>query len=159
MGQLPIEIENPHSSRKNAARWGTRLLRNRIVQLVIVITPLLMGSQCNILKFPGGIRMYTYEAPAEDPNYGIGIGGVSDSGEWISYNYGQGQSQGTQYSFSGVTNFDGIDDYPYAVDNSLWYVAVDFTSATGGICGAGNGTASIPLGGTTVPSVCLLPAQ
>jgi hypothetical protein len=132
-----------------------KILRSRILWLIFVVAPLLMGSQCGVSAFPSGIRMYAFEAPEEDPQFGIGVGGVLDGGEWISYN--SGQSQGTQFSFSGSTNYAGLDDHPFAHDNSLWYVTIDFTAATDGVCGAGSTTASIPLGGRTVTNACLLP--
>jgi len=132
----------------------SKVLKERWVWSVLVVMPLLMASQC-APSFHGGIRVYAFEAPKEDPQFGIGVGGVFDTGEWISYN--SGSHSGTQFSFSGSTNSNGIDDHISAVDNSLWYVSTDFTSATGGNCGAGSATASIPPGGRTVTAACLLP--
>ena len=117
-----------------------------------------MASQCGT-AFQGGIRVQTFEAPEESPTTGNGItiGGVEDNGEWIYWLQTAQQSKGTQYSFAGVTGFNGIDDHPNAADDSVWQIGTDFTAATGGECTDIDGTVSIPSGGKVVTVACLLP--
>lgn len=131
----------------------------RILCLAIVVAPLLMGSQCGVgvPAFSGGIRMFTYEAPQESPTNSIGIGGVADTGEWIYWNVDAQHSKGTEFSFSGTTNYAGYDNHPNAADNSVWLIAVDFTIVTGGVCTSASNTVNVPVGGKTVNGVCLLP--
>jgi len=132
-----------------------RLLR--IVLLAIIVAPFLMASQCGVPSFSGGIRVFAYEAPVESPTSLIGIGGVGDTGEWIYWNVDAQHSKGTQFSFSGTTDYAGYDNHPNAADNSAWLIATDFTAATGGVCTIGSNTISIPSGGSTVNAACLLP--
>lgn len=131
----------------------------RILWLAIAVAPLLMGSQCGVgvPPFSGGIRVFTYEAPEESPTNSIGIGGVADIGEWIYWNVDAQHSKGTEYSFSGTTDFAGYDNHPNAADNSVWQISTDFTIPTGGVCTVGSNTVNIPSGGTTVNGACLLP--
>jgi hypothetical protein len=131
--------------------------RLRILWLAVVITPLLMGSRCSSPPFTGGIRTFAFEAPLESPGNQIGVGGVFDTGEWIYWNVDAQHSKGTQYTFSGTSDYNGYDNHPNAADNSVWQVGFDFTLATGGVCLIKSGTGNIPSGGCQVDGACLLP--
>jgi len=113
----------------------------------LIIAALLNAGPCKPPPpFPGGIRMVSFEAPAENPSDQSPVDGVADSGQKLSQ---VGSGNGNMDTFEGYTQGPyGIDDHPLARDNANWQVTWNFaTIFSPAPCNVGQQTHFVPLGG------------
>ena len=103
-----------------------RLNSPKVISLVFLLAVWILNSSCLILPgppaFSGGIRIHAFLGVANSESASLPpLGGVPNRGRVLQSFPG---GTGSAVSFMGVTDAFGISDYPNALTNAQWSIAI-----------------------------------
>jgi|SRR5579859_935522 len=130
----------------------TRLVVCRVLMVGLFLDVVLFQFGCTTIPtFQSGIRVEAMEGLQVSPSNLFPVPNMPDEGSLINV---VGSGTGTQTSFAGQTNANGIDDHLNAVTNANWDISVDLEPLDLR-CGIQEGEPYVPSQGLVFEAYCL----